>query len=323
MKKRGMQVVIAGLILSIFNFSAYADSKRKPTLEERRNECAQNPDKIFVESTRECIPINPCKSDLEDIREDYCMSTDLYIWPGAEDAIERFVSEEYSQPEEKLREDDGKDRGKGWIGYMDEEGDYITIEYKHLNNTPGVKFYTGNAVSLACWAHGQPSFGCDESGDGQLKDENDDRRVAKKPQFTKDYGYTGFEQGCFCRSVKSQKKCKEIAEYASSLRGTTCVGKLKGEELCLIKCELGQCNGDSCSAPDNSPYTALNEGWAEDTGNLNNVPMPSRSPQDDGSTSSPDKPKSGSNIPQTKYTSKVKAKLDMMKRAAQSEDMAL
>lgn len=84
-------------LLSILAMMAVVNAASAlPTPDDRKALCDKHPDKyVWVEKTKSCIPINPCKSNDEQIVRSYCpLATDTGIFSKGEKfnlVIERFI----------------------------------------------------------------------------------------------------------------------------------------------------------------------------------------------------------------------------------------
>ena len=153
--------------------AAYAE----PTLDNRRAVCEKHPDKfVWVEKNETCVPINPCKSEENGIKESYCKIVGLYASHLKKDMvpewdrkyIERVLGAEVYTAKKVIEE-----TGYSYYPYVLRDGGYIVMA--HVNNifeANDEDEYTENVIESACNAYGyvyRYSDGYRVSDDGKTK----------------------------------------------------------------------------------------------------------------------------------------------------------
>ncbi|MBO4583319.1 MAG: hypothetical protein J5714_04675 [Alphaproteobacteria bacterium] len=63
--KKTLLSVVAGLAVIGSSFAV-------PSLDRQREDCEENPNFVWVEMTKTCVPVNPCNSDNMEIKRAYC-----------------------------------------------------------------------------------------------------------------------------------------------------------------------------------------------------------------------------------------------------------
>ena len=181
-----------------------------PSPGDRKKLCESKPyDFVWVEKTQTCVPINPCRTSNQSIRDSYCIWASGYVTYGTyEEAITRYVknvmktgvksiSSISKSDDFALRTTDG--------GYYVVSFDRVIDGYDDSRDATGVK----NRLMTACWAYGKTI---------EYDDKRDDRAV---------YG---------CAGVNSDRECTDIADFASLLFSEVVDGKIEqlGQSICWL-----------------------------------------------------------------------------------------
>ena len=179
-----------------------------PTVDARRDLCKTKPfDFVWVEKTQTCVPVNPCESKTQAIRDSYCVQVGVYV--SSEENAKLMVTR-YVERVLKRR----------IVGFVTVEprlawtGEYaIEVPYIGVHISDGgyyvFRFYSpqiDNFLAGACWAYGHEYI----------------------EQQEKEHEYL-----CI---VASEQECIDIADFASVLRGSIVSGTV--QKLGTLVCHL-------------------------------------------------------------------------------------
>lgn len=172
--------ILAGIIVA-------GSASAVPSVDARKKACEQQPDKVWVEKTKACIPANSCSQDNYEIRNVYCSSiqvprekTELVVGKYIEKVLHTSMIESTARP---LYSPDG-------VGVETADGGYMAFEYDFFKTPMSVS----RASEIAFEA-----FGTYHVGSAQ--------------DFTTDYRYEGY----VCGKTESKSLCQEVTDFASKL----------------------------------------------------------------------------------------------------------
>lgn len=196
--KRTLLSVIAGL--AVINAASAI-----PSPGDRRKLCESKPfDFVWVEKTQTCVPINPCKTSNEKIRDAYCIDAGGVVDINtADEAIRRYAKNVMKVGVDSIKLIDNGYRP--FLSLRTTDGGYYVFGFDggdYGNNIKG-------QLELACWAYGK-----------QLHYNLQDKDGPK-------YG---------CLGVNSQKECDDMADFASLLSGDLVEGEIEqlGQSVCWL-----------------------------------------------------------------------------------------
>ena len=161
---------------------------------------------VWVKKTKACIPINPCESKDEDVRNVYCIPSPATVKneSDAEKVLQRYM--EYVM---KLHATDimhipsSDDKYLIYIGvHTSDTGYYVVRFWRPLGMS-----LADNMIQAACWAHG------------------------------KEYIPQKAEEKEFWCSVDNENECQDVADFASLLVGDVVSGYVqrRGTLVCQLK----------------------------------------------------------------------------------------
>ena len=195
--------ILCGALLGCVVGSAFG----VPTPEDRKKFCDQHPDKfVWVEKTKACIPINPCRADDPSISSSYCVEG-----PGhaSEMVYDRYIEnvlggigvvERATLPESDPNRDmftSYKFVDGGYLVFGSHWWDFLKEDYGALIE-----------IEAGCFVYGK-----------------------KYRIFNMDA-----KQG-LCEGVDSETQCTDIADFVMLVRGTFCRGMFSSDNSCVINCE--------------------------------------------------------------------------------------
>lgn len=176
-----------------------------PSQSDRHNNCEGRKGMVWVQKTGECISINPCADDNEQIRDDYCKETQGAV---SSMRVVRFAVDRYAQNVLKTNftqiTDLGYHDSVAYYGAWTSDGQYYGFQFdRAYAEDPTGQWRT------ACWAYGK----------------NSDIQAS----------YTQFE----CRDVTDVNQCDAIAIFASFLDEKSVRGDFENG-VCKLTAETGE-----------------------------------------------------------------------------------
>lgn len=196
------KLILGALLCATICGSAFAIS-----VDDRQAFCNQYPDKyVWVEKTQACVPVDPCDSTIQDIKDAYCVRAAFAAGPEhMENYIETVLGTSARW---------GKVLADGKHAYYTTDGLYLVF-----NNIPDPKnnnimwSEVQQQIEVACWVNGY-----DVNAEVMLKQkpllEDCSQDCAKK-----------FDETLVCDipDVKPSKSkagsCSDVAQYASNISG--------------------------------------------------------------------------------------------------------
>ena len=183
--------------------------------DDRQAFCEQYPDKyVWVEKTQACIPINPCNSTIQSIRDAYCIKAP-YL------ATDPVIREGYIK--NVLHKDilKAKILNTHAYAYHTSDGGYLYMDVnKGSDFSP-----TQDRIHAACWAYGY-------------------REVSQYDltMYTDSvHPYLNNNQ-LDCIVIENSYHCSDAADFATLLVGGLCGGEVKNKpdssvKVCEITCD--------------------------------------------------------------------------------------
>ncbi len=148
--KKTLLSVIAGL--AVINVASAA-----PSVADRKALCEKHPDKyVWVAKTEACIPINPCKSSNDGIKESYCSDVFKKIQIGRRDdykvLVETYLEKVMGVTGSPLGGSNSL-LGDDFVSYKTSDNGYIVFRFDDLSDLTASDRVLG-AIYGACLAHG-------------------------------------------------------------------------------------------------------------------------------------------------------------------------
>ncbi len=175
-----------------------------PSPGDRKKLCESKPfDFVWVEKTQTCVPINPCKTSNDKIRDAYCIEAGGVAGiDTANEAIRRYAKNVMKVGVDSIKVVDNGYRP--FLSLRTTDGGYYVFGFDggdYGNNIQG-------QLKLACWAYGK--------------------------QLHYDLNYDSPRYGCL--GVNSQKECDDMADFASLLSGDLVEGEVEqlGQKVCWL-----------------------------------------------------------------------------------------
>lgn len=170
-----------------------------PNVEVSKNLCAKHPDKyVWVEKNEDCIPINPCESKNETIKEVYCNRAFEFVqlgnWREAIKLVkaysENVLKVSVTNTKEIAHDKDTSLFGQDYIPVKTSDGGYVMFEFDDLSDMTKSDKEAG-AFMGACKAFGR--------------------------DYHRSYSDKIKSWVTYCMQVQSQKECDDIAGLASDV----------------------------------------------------------------------------------------------------------
>ncbi len=198
-----MNRIFIGIVLIVISIvSAFAI----PTLADRQHLCESKPlSFVWVEKTNACIPINPCESQEDDIRDGYCIPSIATVESekNAELVMQRYTEKVLNTHVINVIPITSKDdKYLIYLGVRTADDSYYVFRFYKPFGMP----VADNLLIAACWAYGKSYV----------------------EQETKENEY-------WC-TVHDENECTDIVDFASLLVGEMVSGEIVnlGTTLCKM-----------------------------------------------------------------------------------------
>ena len=199
--KKVVVSVIAGLTI-------IGAASAVPSPGDRKKLCEQKPmDFVWVEKTQACVPVDPCGSMNQKIKEAYCIDTYGHI--RGDKAITRYFKNVMKVSIDHIKGLDGPATPHiVRFGVYTTDGGYYGLEFWVDD---GAHYEANDVLRLACWAYGKKSY------------------------YSTAQDLMVYRFGCI--GVNSDKECNDIADFASLLEGELVEGTVEqmGQKVCMLR----------------------------------------------------------------------------------------
>ena len=205
--KKMIVSVVAGLTVMGSAFAV-------PSSGDRQKLCESKPfDFVWVEKTKACVPINPCVTANEKVRDAYCIKAAGAVTgeTGAQ-AITYYTEHVLKQKVSSIKAIPTKVTTPTFALWTT-DGGYYAVQFDMDGHRAGIK----PQLEVACWAYGKQMYNYSQ-GSGWSESYIDEPM----------YG---------CLGVNSQTECNNMADFASVLVGELVEGEVEqlGQKVCWLK----------------------------------------------------------------------------------------